>query len=126
MPINNKPSLFFLLLFVLYGTSNAHETKKLSLECTGKVTKERQPLFIKAEKQEQNFLNVQTQCLQANDCDINPAYKNAKDSILCSISALVAHLEELEKGKNGACTVCEKNETKEIKRRLTELLKSAQ
>lgn len=120
-----KKRLLISFLFVICHLNNyGHEIKKTSLECTGKVAKERQPLFVQAEKHEENLINARVRCLEANDCNINQEFKNAKYDVLCSIFTLMIHLEELEKGKDGVCHVCEKTETKDIKERLTELLKS--
>ena len=118
---------FFSLLFVIIcAHSSAHDVKRPSLECTGKVAKERQPLFITAETYEQNFIKARKQCLQANDCDTSPEFTQARYDVVYSILTLIAHLEDLGKKQDGVCHVCEKNETKDIKNRLTELLKSAQ
>jgi hypothetical protein len=80
-------------------SSNAHEAKAPSLECTGKVPKKRPPLFIQAEQNEQLFLDAEIKCLQTNDCAINLAFINARNDVIFSICELVAHLEELEQTK---------------------------
>jgi len=121
-----KKSLSISFLFVVsHFNNNSHETKKSVLECTGKVAKERSQLFTQAEQYEQNLINARAQCLQANDCDINRAFKQAKHDVLRSIIMLANRLEELEGGTVGVCNVCEKNEATDIKNRLIELLKSS-
>lgn len=120
-----KSLLILCLLVVCYFDNYGHVTKNSSSECTGKVAKERLPLFVQAEKYEQDLINARTQCLQAHDCDVNRAFKQARGYVVYSIIMLVNHLNELEKVEIGACVVCEKNETVEIKNRLVELLKKS-
>ncbi len=108
----------------IFHSKDGHETKKSPSQCTGKVAKKRPELFVQAEKYEQEFTHARTQCLQDNDCDTNPAFKQAQDDVSRCIVALRNHLEELKKGKSDACNVCEKTETEDIYNRLTELVKS--
>jgi hypothetical protein len=92
----------------------------------GKAAQEREPLFVTAEIYEQNFINTHAQCLDADDCDTNPAFEKARYEVLYSIYQLVDHLKELKKNTSEADNKCEKVEAKDIKKRLTELLKTAQ
>lgn len=98
--------------------------KRLKREYTDKVTQERQPLFIKAEIYEQNFINAHAQCVDAGDCDTNPAFEKARYEVLYSIYQLADHLTELKQNTRDADTTDEKIEAKDIKKRLTELLKT--
>jgi len=121
-----KISLIPLLLIVCCLQAYGHTAvKRPSLQCTGKIAQERQPLFITAETHEQNFINARTQCLQANDCDTSEAFKQARYDVVYSILTLIAHIEDLGKKQDGVCHVCEKTEAKDIKKRLTELLKNS-
>lgn len=122
-----KKSLLLSFLFVICHFNNyGHETNNISLECTGKIPKKRQPLFVIAEMHEHNLITARAQCLQTNDCDINPEFKHARYEVLHSIDMLMDHLEELKKEKSSTCSVCEKNETIALKNRLLELLQSIQ
>lgn len=122
-----KKSVLLSFLFIICHLSNyGHETKKNSLECTGKMPKKRHSLFVRAEMCEKNLIAARAQCLQANDCDINREFKQARYATLNSIDMLMDHLEELKKGNTGTCNVCEKSETLDIKNRLIELLQSIQ
>ena len=92
--------------------------------CTGKVAKQREPLFIKAEKNEQDFINTRKQCLEAGDCDNNPPYEKARYDVLYTTLQLVSYIETLKNKSADECTACEKTEAKDLKKRLTELLNS--
>jgi|SRR5579863_1811036 hypothetical protein len=124
MIIKKSLSISFLFL-VCHFNNYGHEVKKSVSECTGKVAQQRPQLFTQAEQYEQNLINARAQCLHANDCDINVAYKQARHDVLRSIIMLANRLEELEGGIVGVCNVCEKNEATDIKKRLVELLKSS-
>ena len=122
------------LLFVTYCADSAslsagliisRTEKRQTFECTSNVTQKRQPLFITAETYEQNFINARVQCLQANDCDTNPAFEKARYEVLHSIYQLVDHLKELQNNTNDPDNKSEKIETKHIRQRLIELLKTA-
>ena len=95
MIIKKSLSISFLFL-VCHFNNYSHEIKKILSECTGKVAKQRPELFTQAEQYEQNLINARAQCLQANDCDINQAYKQARHDVLRSIILLANHFEELE------------------------------
>lgn len=103
--------------------SRIEEEKKTQYK--KKILQERQPLFMQTEQQEQIFITTQAQCIRADDCDINQAYKQARYDILLSILALENHLEDLKQNTNGTCNKYEKTEAKNIKKRLVELLKSS-
>jgi len=98
---------------------NAMLSKK---ECTGKIAKKRQPLFINAEESEKKLILAYSLCLNNNDCDTNQLYQQTKKDIQTTIIALITHLNNLEEKNDGACYVCEKKETKHIKDRLSKLL----
>lgn len=120
-----KKNLLISFLFVMCHVSNyGHETKNISSKCTGKVPKKRNSLFVRAEMYEQNLIAARTQCLQANDCDINRDFTQARYATLNAIDMLMDHLEALKKENTGTCNVCEKVETAAIKDRLIELLQS--
>ena len=120
-----KKSLLISPLFVICHLSNyGHEIKNNSSECTGKIPKERQSLFVQAEVYEKNLIDARSHCLQANDCDINQEFKEARYAALISIDTLMDHLETLKKRNSSTCNVCEKSETTDIKNRLIELLQS--
>lgn len=120
-----KKSLLISFLFVIYHLSNyGNETKNISSKYTGKVPKKRNSLFVRVEMYEQNLIGARTQCLQANDCDINQDFTQARYATLNAIDMLMDHLEALKKENAGACNVCEKVETTAIKNRLIELLQS--
>jgi hypothetical protein len=124
---------FFFLLFTIshiYGTTFAvslmiDNTVQTRRPCTGKVAKERQPLFIKAETYEENFTKAHILCLQTNDCEINQLFQEAKHNVEMTIIALTNHLKELETKNDGSCHACEKTEGKDLKNRLTALLDPA-
>jgi hypothetical protein len=95
--------------------------KRQQSECTSNVTQKRQPLFIKAETYEQNFINARVQCISAGDCDTNQAFEKARYEVLHSIYQLVDHLKELKNNTHDPDNKGEKNEAKHIRQRLIEL-----
>ncbi|HEX4068741.1 MAG TPA: hypothetical protein VHX42_01460 [Candidatus Babeliales bacterium] len=122
-----KRRLVTSFLFVTCCSYNySHEAQKNISECTGKVAKERPQLFVQAEKCEQNFINARTECLQTHDCRTRQAFKQARGELVYFVGMLMDHYDDLEEKKTGACTVCEKAETVNIKNRFLELLKSSQ
>jgi hypothetical protein len=124
MIIKKNLSISFLFV-VCHFNNNSHEVKKSVSECTGKIAQQRPQLFTQAEQYEQNLIAARAQCLQANDCDINRAFKQAKHDVLRSIIMLSNRLEELEGGIADLCNDCERNEATDIKNRLIEVLKSS-
>jgi len=91
-------------------------------ECTGKVAKKRLPLFQQAEQHEQYFIVALANCQKDNTCESCPIFQSAITiAHLCALD-LANHLLELEKGTDGACKVCERNEADDLKDRLVKLL----
>ena len=128
-----KISLFFLLCTISHGQGTTFavslmidSTTQTKKPCTGKVAKERQPLFTEAEKYEENFTKTHILCLQANDCEINELFQEAKNNVEITIVALTNHLKELETKNDDSCHVCEKTEGKDLKNRLMALLITSQ
>jgi hypothetical protein len=95
-------------------------------QCTGEVAKKRPELFVRAEEDEQNYARALAECLKNDDCETNPVFKRAQDDIAQCVVIVENYLEELKKGKSGACNVCEKTEAQDIHDRLTQLVKSNQ
>ncbi len=86
---------------------------------------QRNPLFTQAEQYEDDFINAQEKCLQAADCDINKEYERARYHIVLASIQLNDHLNNINKDISGLSYTGEKTEAKNIKRRLTELLKQS-
>jgi hypothetical protein len=107
-------------------TDNPSFAKASEDTSEGKVAQERLPLFVTAEIYEQNFINAHAQCINAGDCSTNPAFEKARYEVLYSIYQLMDHLKELKKNTSDPDNKCEKVEAKDIKLRLTNLLKSIQ
>ena len=116
-------SLLSLLSVFMSMHSNTYQVKRPSLECTGKVAKERQSLFVQAEEQEELFIAAYKKCLEEDNCHNSASFNQIKYDLLSSIVALSEHLEILKNKNDGSCNVCEKNETKSIRNRLLDLLK---
>ena len=121
-----KNILFLFILLHAHGLQSNPLATQLMLnrkkQCTGKIAKQRQPLFIQVEEYEEHFIRTKSKCLEAGNCDSDEDYAQAKDLLKLSITTLNNHLEQLEEKTDGACHVCEKNEAKNIKKRLVELL----
>jgi len=118
-----KSSLVLLLLVTCYANDYGLEAKKSSMECTGKSAKERLPLFVQAERHEQNLFHAQAgYVISHRNPNRKRLLKEAKDDALCSLVLLMNHLNELEEEKDDSCRLCEKNEAIEIKNRLIKLL----
>lgn len=109
-----------LLPFIFVTGSIIAETSKP--QCTGKVTQERSPLFVQAEKLEQVFIEALFECKKNDSCKTCSLFaQTAYETAICLLQ-LTDHLATLEQGKEGSCNRCERTETKDLKNRLTQLL----
>ncbi|HJZ23823.1 MAG TPA: hypothetical protein VJ201_05160 [Candidatus Babeliales bacterium] len=112
----------YLLSFLLLVFPIKAETSKP--QCTGKVAKERLPLFVRADEIEQYFMEALTECQKNGSCKTCPIFEQATHATAICLISLADHLVTLEQGKEGVCNRCERTETKDLKERFIELLKT--
>jgi len=106
---------FLSILMLLFATDMV--AQNIKPECTGKVAKVRPQVFVDAEKREEALEQVLVSCC--------PVFRQAIQDVTASIIELDNHMRILNQNNDGTCKSCEKNETKDLQKRLNALLQGA-
>jgi hypothetical protein len=97
---------------------------KRQAACTKKLTQNRNSLLVQAEMYEKDFIKAYEHCSEMHDCDMNGEYQQARYYVVYSTIQLTEHSNRIKHDDLDTCDDCEKCETKNIKKRLVQLLES--
>ena len=121
MNIKNISCVFLLFFSSLIHTS-PFATRLMLASTDEKKQSHTNQLFIQAKKNAAEYINVRSQCLQANDCTANKEYRQARKLVISSIVNLIDYTNSFE--DDDITDIDEKNEAKDIKNQLVQLLEN--